>query len=81
MNPKWVRDIRDRCVNFDVPFFFKQWGGVRKKRQGRMLDGRTWDEMPSFEPPKGKLEKRLAAAARRTAAAPKDLRPRRLQPA
>ena len=80
MNPKWVRDIRDRCVNFNVPFFFKQWGGVRKKRQGRMLDDRTWDEMPSFEPPKGKLEKRLAAASRRTAAAPKDLPSRRLQP-
>lgn len=42
----WVRDIRDRCVELKVPFFFKQWGGVNKKRTGRALDGRTWDEMP-----------------------------------
>lgn len=47
MNPKWVRDIRDRCTKANVPFFFKQWGGVRKSRLGRILDGRTWDEMPS----------------------------------
>ncbi len=43
---KWVRDIRDRCVQHQIPFFFKQWGGVFKKRAGRLLDGRTWDEMP-----------------------------------
>ena len=44
---EWVREIRDRCVQKGVPFFFKQWGGVNKKRAGRLLDGRTWDEMPS----------------------------------
>jgi len=65
VKPEWIREIRDRCLALGVPFFFKQWGGVQKKRQGRTLDGRTWDEMPSFEPPKGKLERRLAAAARR----------------
>ena len=43
---KWVRQIRDRCSARDVPFFFKQWGGVQKKKSGRTLDGRTWDEMP-----------------------------------
>ena len=46
MHSAWVRDIRDRCVQNDVPFFFKQWGGVFKKRTGRTLDGRTWDQMP-----------------------------------
>ncbi len=46
MSPDWVREIRDRCVESAVPFFFKQWGGVRKNRTGRVLDGRTWDEMP-----------------------------------
>lgn len=42
----WVRAIRDRCRAASVPFFFKQWGGVHKTRTGRVLDGRTWDEMP-----------------------------------
>jgi protein gp37 len=46
MDADWVRQIRDRCVAAGVPFFFKQWGGVRKKQAGRELDGRTWDEMP-----------------------------------
>ena len=47
MDPDWVREIRDNCVQSEVPFFFKQWGGVFKKRTGRTLDNRTWDEMPS----------------------------------
>jgi len=46
MDPDWVRDIRYQCQRADVGFFFKQWGGVNKKKAGRMLDGRTWDEMP-----------------------------------
>ena len=46
MNPDWVRDIRDQCIRANVPFFFKQWGGQFKKRTGRVLDGRTWDQMP-----------------------------------
>lgn len=46
MNPLWVQQIRDHCVSGRVPFFFKQWGGVNKKKTGRLLDGRTWDEMP-----------------------------------
>ena len=46
MEGDWVREIRDSCVQHQVPFFFKQWGGVFKKRTGRVLDGRTWDEMP-----------------------------------
>ena len=46
MDPQWVRTIRDRCIRQEIPFFFKQWGGTRKKQTGRHLDGRTWDEMP-----------------------------------
>jgi protein gp37 len=46
MDPAWVIDIRDQCLAAKVPFFFKQWGGVNKKRAGRILEGRTWDEMP-----------------------------------
>lgn len=43
---EWVRDIRDQCNRARVPFFFKQWGGTRKKKTGRLLDNRTWDELP-----------------------------------
>lgn len=46
MRPEWVETIRDRCVEQDVPFFFKQWGGVNKKAAGRRLSGQMWDEMP-----------------------------------
>jgi protein gp37 len=46
MDPAWVRDIRDQCRESAVAFFFKQWGGVRKKAAGRILDRRTWDQMP-----------------------------------
>ena len=42
----WVTDIRDQCIAAEMPFFFKQWGGVNKGRTGRQLEGRTWDEMP-----------------------------------
>jgi protein gp37 len=47
MCPSWVQQIRDQCTSNGVPFFFKQWGGVRKHLYGRTLDGRTWDQMPS----------------------------------
>ena len=43
---KWVEEIRDQCVRAGTPFFFKQWGGLNKKKAGRKLNGRTWDEMP-----------------------------------
>lgn len=49
MLEEWVTEIRDQCIFADVPFFFKQWGGVQKRRAGRELDGITWDEMPSLE--------------------------------
>ena len=46
MQSSWVVDIRDQCQKAGVPFFFKQWGGVNKKRAGRVLEGRTWNAMP-----------------------------------
>ncbi len=46
MLKEWVINIRDQCLKAGVPFFFKQWGGVNKKRAGRLLEGRTWNEMP-----------------------------------
>jgi protein gp37 len=48
MREEWAIEIRDQCRAAKVPFFFKQWGGVNKKKTGRELQGRTWDEMPSF---------------------------------
>jgi protein gp37 len=46
MRSEWVISIRDQCVEAGVPFFFKQWGGVWKKKFGRTLEGQTWDQMP-----------------------------------
>ena len=46
MKADWVREIRDNCLQHEVPFFFKQWGGVFKKRTGRTLDNQVWDQMP-----------------------------------
>lgn len=43
----WVRSIREQCLAQGVPFFFKQWGGRNKKKAGRLLDGKTWDQMPN----------------------------------
>lgn len=47
MNDLWVIDIRNQCLKEGVAFFFKQWGGINKKKAGRTLEGRTWDEMPN----------------------------------
>lgn len=47
MNPEWARSLRDQCGARNVPFFFKQWGGVQKHRTGRELDGLIWSEMPT----------------------------------
>jgi protein gp37 len=46
MQTEWVTSIRDQCKKAEVPFFFKQWGGVRKSLAGRVLEGRTYDEFP-----------------------------------
>lgn len=52
MDPEWVTEIRDQCLSANVPFFFKQWGGKNKKKNGRELEKRTWDEMPKVIPAK-----------------------------
>jgi len=49
MKKEWATDVRDQCVAAEVPFFFKQWGGVNKKRAGRLLDNRLWDQMPIID--------------------------------
>jgi protein gp37 len=46
LKPEWVLNIKQQCEDANVPFFFKQWGGVRKKQAGRLLEGKTFDEMP-----------------------------------
>ena len=48
MHPDWVRQIRNHCVDRRVPFFFKQWGGLRPKSGGRLLDGEEWNEWPDI---------------------------------
>lgn len=48
MDVDWVLDIKDKCKKTGVAFFFKQWGGTSKKKTGRKLKGKTWDEMPAF---------------------------------
>ncbi len=50
MDEKWVRSLRDQCRSAAVPFFFKQWGGVRKSEAGRLLEDQTYDEFPEQEP-------------------------------
>ena len=55
MEKKWVIEILKQCKEAGVPFFFKQWGGVNKKRTGRLLDGKTYDEMPEEEKTQGSL--------------------------
>jgi hypothetical protein len=43
-----ILDIQKRCKDENIPFFFKQWGGTNKKKNGRLLDGKSYDEMPSL---------------------------------
>lgn len=47
MKQSWAVNIRDQCERASVAFFFKQWGGVNKKKRGRVLEGRTWDQVPA----------------------------------
>lgn len=71
MNESWVISIRDQCVASKTPFFFKQWGGVRKKRFGRELEGRTHDAMPEVcrqSPGSGDQRKQLIAEVSEIAA-------------
>jgi protein gp37 len=68
MRAEWVRGIRDQCQRAGVPFFFKQWGGVRKSEAGRELDGRTHDAMPAsvgnqISPSRTRAEHRVSRIA------------------
>ncbi len=65
MDPAWVRDVRRQCADARVAFFFKQWGGVQKKRAGRVLDGRTYDEMPQRVGARHGRRRRVALPVRR----------------
>ncbi|MGB4820963.1 MAG: DUF5131 family protein [Saprospiraceae bacterium] len=49
MKKQWVVDIKNQCISSNTPFFFKQWGGKNKKLTGRLLDGKTYDQMPNAE--------------------------------
>jgi protein gp37 len=51
-DPAWVRDVRDRCIAEGIAYFHKQWGGRTPKAGGRLLDGRTWDELPAQSKPR-----------------------------
>jgi protein gp37 len=64
MNEAWVTELRDQCLVARVAFFFKQWGGTNKKKAGRLLDGRTWDEMPRVDSPIGSRQVRRLPIAR-----------------
>lgn len=59
MRKEWVLDIRDQCLRMGVPFFFKQWGGTNKSKSGRLLEGRTWDDMPLVAPYLNQLRKAI----------------------
>ena len=48
MKEEWVTEIKDQCEASGAAFFFKQWGGTNKKKTGRILEGKTWDEMPEI---------------------------------
>jgi protein gp37 len=50
MKKDWVVDIKNQCQSEKIPFFFKQWGGINKKKAGRELEGRIWNEIPSLLP-------------------------------
>lgn len=60
MSPAWLIDIRDQCIEAGVPFFFKQWGGTNKKKTGRLLDGRTWNQLPDVTE---RLQRRAGAVS------------------
>jgi protein gp37 len=49
IHEEWITNIRDQCLISQIPFFFKQWGGVRKKNNGRILQGQIWSEIPTTE--------------------------------
>jgi protein gp37 len=63
MQKEWVESIHRQCLQSGVPFFFKQWGGIRKKNAGRKLNGKVYSEMPIIDDQKSIAHQRLAAKA------------------
>lgn len=63
MDREWVRSIRDQCVDAEIPFHFKQWGGANKKKTGRSLDGRRWNQWPVKASKRSKASERRASPA------------------
>jgi len=57
LKTEWVINIRDQCLNNNIPFFFKQWGGINKKKSGRYLEGKEWNQMPEL-----KFEKKIISS-------------------
>jgi protein gp37 len=70
MEKAWAVEIRDQCLASGVPFFFKQWGGINKKKAGRLLDGRTWDALPRVFTPSPKRTAQRARSTRPAAEKP-----------
>ena len=65
LEAEWVQSLRDQCHAAGIPFFFKQWGGVRKSKAGRVLDGRTHDDVPArSDHPMPARKERLEMAAK-----------------
>ena len=75
MDPAWVTDLREQCCHAGVPFFSKQWGGTNKKKAGRELEGRTWDEMPREPEPRAELDRLGGICCRPRKEYPPALRP------
>jgi len=49
LNEEWVVNIKNQCLSHYIPFFFKQWGGVNKKKAGRLLNGKEWNQVPDSD--------------------------------
>jgi len=60
IKPSWVRNIRDACLKTRTPFFFKQWGGFNKKKNGRLLDNAIWSQMPQISNEFAKRNEKIA---------------------
>lgn len=83
MSPEWVKDIRDQCVAWNVPFFFKQWGGINKKRAGRDLDGVTYDGLPTSylsRRDKGSIKRSAVTLPKKSVTKPRTERKKNTQP-
>lgn len=71
MKKEWVMQIKEQCIEQNIPFYFKQWGGTNKKKTGRLLEGRIWEEMPiKLSDLEEEIGHKIAALDRYSAIAP-----------